>query len=873
MLKHTLRHWALAIPVAIFSMWMPLSVVSCKETDLSGIESDIKDLQGRVDALEAAVNALRAAYEDGKIISSVATHPTKDGWLITFSDNSTISLINGIDGLNGATGETGATGAAGADGADGRDGRDGLDAVTPLLLIDSSGFWMVSYDNGASYEHLVDSDGQKVKAVGLDGAKGETGAPGADGSDGNDGNDGADGADGKDGLCVRVVVDERGHYCFELYDPADPATAIERITTPYDSDPACVVRSITKDAESGVILLVMADGSEFSFNLDVTYPTSIVMLADAVAIGEGGTASFEFRVNPSNAYIDFDPDHGMVQLDLVLEEALGRAIADSYVTAPKNFRLEKIEASQTPSGDIKAGQYKATIRDLAVAKDYMQGVALVLNSVDGRGAPVQISSSMMRVEWGAGSSIDSFTVNGSDEAEIIDGSRLLVRLPYGTDVTKCVPTFATSAAGIYCDGRQLVSGESEIDLSMPRDLTIQSRTGTKSTVRVAVCYSSVPILYLSTPSEIADKETWVGGSSMELLNTENHAMDAQLTLSVKGRGNSTWNYPKKPYALKLDKKNPVLGMPRHKRWVLLANYIDNSKLRNAFAFEVARQTESLAWTPRGEFVDLVVNGEFLGNYYLCEQIRVDENRVNITEMNASDVTDETITGGYLLEFDTMMDEVNTFYTPRRRLPVMVKSPDDDVMTPEQLSYISGFLRDFENTIYTSTFPDNGEYREFVDLETFADWWLVHEVCTNGEPIFPKSTYIYKDRGGKLCAGPIWDFDWGTFSAAKAETFVASNSLWFYRFLRDPVFVDIVKRKWAVLLPKLQLLPEEFLRPKAGQIAQSAFADFQQWRTRYLPPIDESINEDINVPPYESFEYIMDSYNKHLLWLDRAIKAL
>ncbi len=858
MFDFSFRRVALAAAAALGVVAFSVTMESCKETDLSGIEADIKDLQGRVDALEAAVEALRAAYDDGKIISAVAPHPTKDGWLVTFSDNSTISLVNGRDG---------AAGADCAAGADGADGRDGLDAVTPLLLIDTSGYWMVSYDEGASYEHLLDASGSRIKAVGLDGAPGQDGAPGHDGADGSDG------APGRDGLCVRVAVSADGLYVFEIYDPADPSVVVESVATPYDSDPAAVVRAVKKDPVSGVVTFVMADGSEFAFNLDVCYPTGIVLLSDAVAIGAGGTAEFEFRVNPSNAFVDFDPSRGMLRLDLVNEALLGRGVADSYVTDPVNFRLEKIEAALTPSGDIKAGQYKATIRDLSVSKDYAQGVALVLNTTDGSGAAIQVSSAMMRVEWGAGSSIQSFTVNGSGEAELVDGSMLMVRLPYGTDTKTCVPAFVTSAAGIYADGQPLVSGETELDLSRPRDLTVRSRSGVESKVRVAVCYSDLPVLYLETPAAVESKDVWVEGSRMELLNTPGRGQDMDAALSVKGRGNSTWKYPKKPYALKLGKKESVLGMPRHKRWVLLANYIDPSKIRNALAFEVARQTESLAWTPRGEFVDLVVNGQMMGNYYLCEQIRVDRERVNITEMTAADNSGDALTGGYLLEFDTAMDEVNTFYTSRRRLPAMVKSPDDEVMTQEQLGYIASYIDRLENTIYTSAFPGDGEYREMVDLESFADWWLVHEICGNAEPVHPKSCYMYKDRGGKLCAGPVWDFDWGTFVPSREKSFVANNSLWFFRFLRDPVFKEIVSRKWDALLPKLQLLPEAFIRPTAERIALSANADYLMWPRSFDPSLEADVNEDIRLTPSQSTDQIAASFSRRLSWLDTAIRAL
>ncbi|MDE6126612.1 MAG: DUF4988 domain-containing protein, partial [Muribaculaceae bacterium] len=201
------RRAALTAAAALGAIAFSTVFESCRETDLSGIEADIKDLQDRVGALETAVEALRAAYDDGKIISSVAPHPNKDGWLVTFSDNSSISLVNGRDGDTGAAGATGS------------DGRDGLDAVTPLLMIDTSGYWMVSYDDGASYSHLLGQSGEKIKALGIDGAP------------------------GSDGLCVRVAVDDRGLYCFEVYDPSDPSVVVDRVTTPYDSDPAAVVRA------------------------------------------------------------------------------------------------------------------------------------------------------------------------------------------------------------------------------------------------------------------------------------------------------------------------------------------------------------------------------------------------------------------------------------------------------------------------------------------------------------------------------------------------------------------------------------------------------------------------------------------------------
>lgn len=130
---------------------------------------------------------------------------------------------------------------------------------------------------------------------------------------------------------------------------------------------------------------------------------------------------------------------------------------------------------------------------------------------------------------------------------------------------------------------------------------------------------------------------------------------------------------KKPCAFKLSSRRQALGMAKHKRRVLLANCFDRSLIRNAVVFELGRET-SLEWTPRGEYVDLVLNGVLLGNYYLCEQIKVDKNRVNITEMSSSDVDGESVTGGYLLEYDVNYDEVNKFKTAVKNYPVNIKEP-------------------------------------------------------------------------------------------------------------------------------------------------------------------------------------------------------
>ncbi|MET0211055.1 MAG: CotH kinase family protein, partial [Burkholderiaceae bacterium] len=119
-------------------------------------------------------------------------------------------------------------------------------------------------------------------------------------------------------------------------------------------------------------------------------------------------------------------------------------------------------------------------------------------------------------------------------------------------------------------------------------------------------------------------------------------------MEVHGRGNYTWELPKKPYKVKLDDKAELLGMPSNKHWVLLANYADKTLMRNDVTFALS-EAMGMAWTPRSRFVELTVNGSYDGVYQLTEHVRVDKNRVDIDELDADDTSASKITGGYLLE--------------------------------------------------------------------------------------------------------------------------------------------------------------------------------------------------------------------------------
>lgn len=366
-------------------------------------------------------------------------------------------------------------------------------------------------------------------------------------------------------------------------------------------------------------------------------------------------------------------------------------------------------------------------------------------------------------------------------------------------------------------------------------------------VKITNCPTGLPILYIDTPNRqsVASKEEWVEHSTFTLDGMGRFEDMDGVEVAIRGRGNSTWGYPKRPYALKFTEKQKVMGMPKHKRWVLLANYMDRTLLRNRVAFFLASQT-SLAWTPKCEYVELILNGKHLGQYLLCEQVRVDNDRVAITEMTTNDNSGESVTGGYMLELDFHYDNVWQWWTSHG-VPFSVKYPDEEDLTSEQLSWIKGHIRDVENALYGDNFRDEHYgYKRYIDEVSFVDYWLIYEICVNHELANPGSVYLTKDRNGEITAGPVWDFDWGTFSynaspAAQWGLFM-THAWWYRRLFEDEDFKALASERWQELKPKFMEV-FDFIEQERDYIEESWHTNFSIWSINTTTNGDEHLSFD------------------------------
>ena len=390
----------------------------------------------------------------------------------------------------------------------------------------------------------------------------------------------------------------------------------------------------------------------------------------------------------------------------------------------------------------------------------------------------------------------------------------------------------------------------------------------------------MPVVRITTqtPRGSITKDIWVDGE-IEIEGGSAFGDLARMKTQIKGRGNSTWGYNKKPYALKLDKKQEVLGMPKHKRWCLIANYLDLTHMRNRLAYYIGQNT-SLAWTPRNEYAEVYFNGEYLGFYLVTEQIKVDENRVDVPELDPSDVAGDAVTGGYLLELDTYYDEAYKFHTSSTYIPVNLKSPDENVPAA-QMNYIRDYM-DAADAAFLALWEGRGtadKVYEYVDRQSMIDFWIVNEIMTNYETLHPKSLYLHKDRNGKLAAGPLWDFDYATMVPSRAQRWCCygltrptgyvewswyEHSWWNILLTKDVSFRREVKARWQALYPFLQTLPS-FIEAERAKIAEAVARNNDRgWRG------SGGVNEESGMSFDDAVTRLKNTCQTRISWLNTEI---
>ena len=341
---------------------------------------------------------------------------------------------------------------------------------------------------------------------------------------------------------------------------------------------------------------------------------------------------------------------------------------------------------------------------------------------------------------------------------------------------------------------------------------------------VLVGESNLPIIKLSTDEEIPDEPRIV--ANMEIINnvdSSNHISDPPNEydgqISIEIRGSSSQMFPKKSYALEtqdsLGANNNVslLGMPEENDWILHGPYTDKSLMRNSVIFHMGQMVDR--YTTRSRYCELFINGDYRGVYMLMENIKRDDNRVDIATLLPTDTIGDELTGGYIIKIDKFTGDYNgSWMSPYdsyggENLFIQFHKPELEDLHPSQTEYIENHITEFEDALAGDDFTDPVlGYSNYIDVQSFIDLYLINEFSKNIDG-YRLSTYFYKQKdssGGKIVMGPWWDYNLSLGNAdycdgEYTEGFEvntqcgSSNPFWFERLLEDPAYSNLTRCVW------------------------------------------------------------------------------
>ena len=357
----------------------------------------------------------------------------------------------------------------------------------------------------------------------------------------------------------------------------------------------------------------------------------------------------------------------------------------------------------------------------------------------------------------------------------------------------------------------------------------------------AATYSgTLPVLYIQTENKepITSKDYYLNATYyLDAIGLEGYesigSASAPLTMEIKGRGNYSWTgFDKKPYRIKLADKQPLLGMKKSKHFALLAHADDSNDrkgfMRNAVGFELSRMI-GMTYTPDARPLEVVLNGDYIGLYFLTEHIRVDKDRVNIVEQEDEETDNEKITGGWLVEIDNYDDDPHITIKEGGKTTMWITYKTPEVLSPQQEQYLTEQMKLIDNLVYGD--KNSEELWNYLDMDALAKFYIVQELTDNYES-FHGSCYLHKELGEneKWYFGPVWDFG-SSFNRDKSQ-YMYQGDVWHNHWIPEickfPAFMNRVKEIWNEFYNGDYNNIYNFIDTHENLIAQAAVKDKERW---------------------------------------------
>lgn len=367
-------------------------------------------------------------------------------------------------------------------------------------------------------------------------------------------------------------------------------------------------------------------------------------------------------------------------------------------------------------------------------------------------------------------------------------------------------------------------------------------------------------------------------------------------ITIERRGQSSlFLFPKNGFGIETKDENgedvdvSFLNFPEEEDWVLHGPYSDKTLLRNVLAMHLANGTGS--YNSRTRFVELIINDQYEGLYVMMEKIKRDKNRVDIANLREEDISGDELTGGYVFKIDkgpaNWLSQFPMMNHPENALlGFQYVSPNASKIMPEQEAYIQSYVDSFELALYDFDYVANGKrYNEFVDLESFADHFILKELSKDVDA-YRISSYYYKEKdsdGGLLHAGPVWDFNiaYGNVDYCEGSDPAGwiydvhcgtGNPFWWDRMLADPVFLQVLQCRWQELRsgPLLFNAIYGFVMDQAELLQPALDRNFTRWPVlgQYIWP-----NAQVFNTYEEEVDYLLDFIQHRLIWMDQHMPGL
>ena len=460
--------------------------------------------------------------------------------------------------------------------------------------------------------------------------------------------------------------------------------------------------------------------------------------------------------------------------------------------------------------------------------------------------------------------------------------------------------------GLYINGVKIENGEFKLKDGEIIEVTVvneRNKAARDYIIGMKMIDNGIPIVMVNTE----DNRPITSKSKDEALKADFKIIDSAEKpygeglydgeIMIRGQGNSSLGTSKKSYKFSITDKTQILDMAPSQDWTLLANFTDKSLMRNYIAYELYRDMGAV-FSPKLRYVDLVINGEYLGTYNIGERVKIDKGRLDLPKIKGSESvkidkwgieekvpasTLEELNGSYVLRLDST-DKYSTndiiFETKKIKWSAghffSIKQPGEKNMSEEAYNYISDYVNQTENALFSEDFKDPAVgYRAYIDPSTFIDWYIVNELFKQVDANFHTNVYFYKPRGGKLCMGPIWNFDLGAGNADYSgcddpEGWYVRNASWFTRLFEDEKFANEFKERWNYV--KSNCFDSLFKRidSTAALLERSQTMNFGKWQILgvYVWP---NAGDVTSRKTYQSeIDYLKEWLTSRIEWMDAEI---